>query len=332
MMDEEASGIKYVRPVSALAAFCLLAASAASLAQGYPSRAIRLIVAFPPGGTSDVVARALAQKLNESFGQPVLVENRPGAGGNLGAELVAKAPADGYTLLICTPAELAINASLYSKMPYDPVKDFTPVTLATSAPLILVVHPALPVKTVRELNALAKSRPRELNFGSAGSGSSPHMAMELLREMAGIQINHIPYKGTAPAITDLHGGHIQAFFSGMPPALPQVRAGRLRALAVTTAKRSPLMPDLSTMIESGLRGFVIDNWQGVLLPANTPRDIVTRLNSEIVRILALPDIKQRLSEQGAEPAGTTPEQFAAYIQSEIGKYADIIRKSGAKVD
>ena len=324
--------MKYARPILAIAAFCMFAASAASHAQGYPSRAIRLIVAFPPGGTSDVVARALAQKLNESFGQPVLVENRPGAGGNLGAELVAKAPADGYTLLVCTPAELAINASLYSKMPYDPVRDFTPVTLATSAPLILVVHPALPVKTVRELIALAKSRPRELNFGSAGSGSSPHMALELLREMAGIQINHIPYKGTAPAITDLLGGHIQVFFSGMPPALPQVRAGKLRALAVTTAKHSSLMPDLPTIVESGLRGFVIDNWQGVVLPANTPRDIVTRLNSEIVKILALPDVKQRLSEQGAEPAGTTPEQFAAYIQSEIGKYADIIRKSGAKVD
>ena len=332
MMDAEASGIKYARPVSAIAAFCLLAAGAASYAQGYPSRSIRIIVAFPPGGTSDVVARTLGQKLNESFGQPVLVENRPGAGGNLGAELVAKAPADGYTLLICTPAELAINASLYSKMPYDPVKDFTPVTLATSAPLILVVHPALPVKTVRELIALAKSRPRELNFGSAGSGSSPHMALELLREMAGIQINHIPYKGTTPAITDLLGGHIQVFFSGMPPALPQVRAGKLRALAVTTAKRSSLMLQLPTMIESGLRDFVIDNWQGVVLPANTPRDIVARLNSEIVKILALPDVRQRLSEQGAEPAGTTPEQFAAYIQSEIGKYADIIRKSGAKVD
>ena len=332
MMNAMASGGKYNRFVSTLAACLLLAAGAAAYAQGYPARAIRLIVAFPPGGTSDVVARALAQKLNESFSQPVLVENRPGAGGNLGAELVAKAPADGYTLLVCTPAELAINASLYSKMPYDPVRDFTPVTLATSAPLILVAHPALPVKTVRELIALAKSRPRELNFGSAGSGSSPHMALELLREMAGIQINHIPYKGTAPAITDLLGGHIQAFFSGMPPALPQVRAGRLRALAVTTAKRSSLMPDLPTMIEAGLRGFVIDNWQGVVLPANTPRDIVARLNAEIVKILALPDIRQRLSEQGAEPAGTTPEQFAAYIKSEIGKYADIIRKSGAKVE
>ena len=291
-----------------------------------------MVVAFPPGGTSDVVARTLAQKLNESFGQPVIVENRPGAGGNLGAEFVAKAPADGYTLLVCTPAELAINVSLYGKMPYEPVKDFTPVTLATSAPLILVVHPALPVKTVRELIALAKSRPRELNFGSAGSGSSPHMAMELLRESAGIQINHIPYKGTAPAITDLLGGHIQVFFAGTPPALPQVRAGKLRALAVTTAKRTLLMPQLPTVAESGLRGFVIDNWQGVLLPANTPRDIVARLNSEIVKILALPDVKQRLSEQGAEPAGTTPEQFSTYIRSEIDKYAGIIRKSGAKVD
>ena len=331
-MNAVPSGLKYDRIAPGIAALFFIAASAASCAQGYPSRSIRIVVAFPPGGTSDVVARTLAQKLNESFGQPVIVENRPGAGGNLGAEFVAKAPADGYTLLVCTPAELAINVSLYGKLPYEPVKDFTPVTLATSAPLILVVHPALPVKTVRELIALAKSRPRELNFGSAGSGSSPHMAMELLRESAGIQINHIPYKGTAPAITDLLGGHIQVFFAGMPPALPQVRAGKLRALAVTTAKRTLLMPQLPTVAESGLRGFVIDNWQGVLLPANTPRDIVARLNSEIVKILALPDVKQRLSEQGAEPAGTTPEQFAAYIRSEIDKYADIIRKSGAKVD
>ena len=331
-MNAVPSGLKYDRIAPGIAALFFIAASAASCAQGYPSRSIRIVVAFPPGGTSDVVARTLAQKLNESFGQPVIVENRPGAGGNLGAEFVAKAPADGYTLFVCTPAELAINVSLYGKLPYEPIKDFTPVTLATSAPLILVVHPALPVKTVRELIALAKSRPRELNFGSAGSGSSPHMAMELLRESAGIQINHIPYKGTAPAITDLLGGHIQVFFAGMPPALPQVRAGKLRALAVTTAKRTLLMPQLPTVAESGLRGFVIDNWQGVLLPANTPRDIVARLNSEIVKILALPDVKQRLSEQGAEPAGTTPEQFAAYIRSEIDKYAGIIRKSGAKVE
>jgi len=332
MMNSGASWIGRHSIVTAIAAFALIAASAASCAQGYPSRSIRLVVAFPPGGTSDVVARTLAQKLNEGLGQPVIVENRPGAGGNLGAEFVAKAPADGYTLLVCTPAELAINVSLYSKMPFDPLKDFSPVTLATSAPLILVVHPALPAKTVRELIALAKSRPGELNFGSAGGGSSPHMALELLREIAGIRINHVPYKGTAPAITDLLGGHVQAFFSGMPPALPQVRAGKLRALAVTTAKRTSLMPELPTMVESGLRDFVIDNWQGVLSPANTSRDIVSRLNSEIVKILALPDIKQRLSEQGAEPAGTTPEQFAAFIKSEIGKYAGIIRKSGAKVD
>ena len=213
-MNAVPSGLKYDRIAPGIAALFFIAASAASCAQGYPSRSIRIVVAFPPGGTSDVVARTLAQKLNESFGQPVIVENRPGAGGNLGAEFVAKAPADGYTLFVCTPAELAINVSLYGKLPYEPVKDFTPVTLATSAPLILVVHPALPVKTVRELIALAKSRPRELNFGSAGSGSSPHMAMELLRESAGIQINHIPYKGTAPAITDLLGGHIQVFFAG----------------------------------------------------------------------------------------------------------------------
>ena len=310
----------------------LLAISVASQAQSYPSRSIRVIVAFPPGGTSDVVARTLAQKLNESLGQAVIVENRPGAAGNLGAEFVAKAPADGYTVLLSSPAELAINTSLYRKIPYDPIKDFTPVTLATSAPLILVVHPVLPVKTLRELIALAKSRPRELNVASAGSGSSPHMALELLRGTAGIEINHIPYKGTTPAITDLLGGHIQVFFSGMPPALPLVRAGRLRALAVTGATRTSLMPDLPAVAEAGLAGYVIDNWQGVLLPANTPRDIVSRLNLEIVKILALPDVKQRLFEQGAEPVGTTPETFAAYIKSEIYKYADIIRKSGAKVD
>jgi tripartite-type tricarboxylate transporter receptor subunit TctC len=320
------------RWLAAAAAAVLFTGSAALHAQGYPAKSIRIIVAFPPGGTSDVVARVLAQKLNETFGQPVVVENRPGAGGSLGAELVAKAPADGYTLLFSSPAELAINVSLYTKLPYDPIRDFTPVTLATSAPLILVAHPSLPVKSVRDLIALAKARPRELNFGSGGSGSSPHMALELMREMAKVEFNHIPYKGTTPALADLLGGHLQLLFAGLTAALPQVRADKLRALAVTTAKRSSLMPALPTVAESGLGGYVIDNWQGAVLPANAPREIVARLNSEMVKILSLPEMKQRLSEQGAEPVGTTPERFAEYIKSEIDKYAQIIRKSGAKVD
>jgi tripartite-type tricarboxylate transporter receptor subunit TctC len=319
----------------------LLAASAVVLAadamrdahaQAYPAKPIRFIVPFPAGGATDVVARTVGQKLSENLGQPVIVDNRPGAGGNIGAEVVANAPADGYTLLVCSAAEVAINVSLYKKLPYDPVKDFAPVTLATSAPLVLVVHPSIPARSVQELIGLARSRPGQLVYASSGSGGPQHLAGELFKLMAKIDMVHVPYKGGAPAITDLVGGHVQLFFGGLPPALPHVRANKLRALAVTSAARTQIMPTTPTISESGIKGFAIDNWQGMMAPAKTPAEIVTRLNTELVKALRLPEIKQRLFDQGTEPVASSPQQFHAYIKSEIEKYADVIRKSGAKVD
>jgi tripartite-type tricarboxylate transporter receptor subunit TctC len=301
-------------------------------AQTYPAKAIRFIVPFPAGGATDVVARTLGQKLSENLAQPVIVDNRPGAGGNIGAELVANSPGDGYTLLVCSPAEVAINASLYKKLPYDPVKDFAPVTLATSAPLVLVVHPSVPARSVQDLISLARSKPGQLIYASSGSGGPQHLAGELFKLMAKIDMVHVPYKGGAPAITDLVGGHVQLFFAGLPPALPHVRANKLRALAVTSAARTQIMPATPTISESGLKGFAVDNWQGVLAPAKTPGEIVASLNAEIVKVLRLADIKQRLFDQGTEPVASSQQQFQSYIKTEIEKYAEVIRKSGAKVD
>ena len=317
-------------PTLLAALYCALALPA--LAQTFPAKPIRLIVPFPAGGATDVVARTFGAKLSENLGQPVVVENRAGAGGNIGAEVVANSPPDGYTLLVCSPAEIAINVNLYRKIPFDPVRDFAPVTLAASAPLILVVHPSLPVQSVKELIALAKARPGQIVYASSGTGGPQHLSGELLKMMAGIDMVHVPYKGGAPATTDLLGGHVQVFFAGLPPALPHIRAGKIRALAVTSAKRTAIYPSAPTMIESGLKGFVIDNWQGVLAPGKTPREIVTRLNAEIVKVLQSGDVKQRLFDQGTEPVASSPQQFESYIKSELDKYAKIIRQSGAKAD
>ena len=321
-----------VRNLAFTIAWILATVTQALHAQSYPVKPIRFVVPFPAGGATDVVARAIGQKLNESMGQLIIVDNRPGAGGNIGAELVATALGDGYTLLVCSPAEVAINVSLYKKMPYDPVKDFAPVTLATSAPLVLVVPPTLPVRSVKDLIALARSRPGQLTYASSGSGGPQHLAGELFKMMAQIDMVHVPYKGGAPAITDLLGGHVQLFFAGLPPALPHIRANKLRALAVTSEKRTQILPSAPTISESGLKGFAVDNWQGVLAPVNTPKEIVAKLNSEIAKVLQIPDLKQRLLDAGAEPVGSSQQQFAAYIKSEIDKYAQIIRKSGATVD
>jgi tripartite-type tricarboxylate transporter receptor subunit TctC len=318
--------------VTASAVFLAADVTRDAQAQAYPAKPIRFIVPFPAGGATDVVARTVGQKLTENLGQPMIVDNRPGAGGNIGAELVVNAPADGYTVLVCSPAEVAINVSLYKKLPYDPVRDFAPVTLATSAPLVLVVHPSVPARSVQELIGLARSRPGQLVYASSGSGGPQHLAGELFKLMANIDMVHVPYKGGAPAITDLVGGHVQLFFGGLPPALPHVRANKLRALAVTSAARTQIMPTTPTIGESGLKGFAIDNWQGMMAPAKTPADIVTRLNTELVKVLRLPEIRQRLFDQGTEPVASSPQQFQAYIKSEIEKYAEVIRKSGAKVD
>jgi len=307
--------------------------SASAWAQSYPSKPIRLVVPYPPGGPLDIMARAIGQKLTEAWHQPVVVDNRAGAGGNIGADLVAKSPADGYTLLMGAVATHAINPTLYAKIPYDPVKDFAPVALVAQVPNILVVNPAVPAKSVKELVELARAKPGYLNFGSGSTGSTGHLAGELFKTMAGVQMVHIPYKGGAPAMADLLAGQVQLMFDNLANALPNVRAGRLRALAVTTLARSPAMPDLPTMAESGLPGFDLTTWFGLMVPAGTPPEIVVKLNAEIVRALNAKDMRERLEKMGAEPpANNTPEHFAAFIRAEAGKYAKVVKDSGAKVE
>ena len=302
-------------------------------AQSYPSKPIRLIVPYPPGGPLDIMARAIGQKLTEAWSQPVVVDNRAGAGGNIGADLVAKSPADGYTLLMGAVATHAINPTLYAKLPYDPVKDFAPVALVAQVPNILVVNPSVPARSVRELIDLVRARPGYLNFGSGSTGSTGHLAGELFNTMAGVKMVHIPYKGGAPAMADLLAGQVQLMFDNLANALPQVKAGRLRALAVTTLARSPAMPELPTIAESGLPGFDLTTWFGVMAPARTPPEIVVKLNAEIVRALNAKDMRERLEKMGAEPPpNNTPERFAAFIGSEAAKYAKVVRDSGAKVE
>ncbi len=301
-------------------------------AQPYPNKPIRFVVPYPAGGPLDTVARLLGQKVSESAKQPVIVDNKPGAGGNIGADAVAKAPADGYTILMGAVATHAINPTLYASMPYDAMKDFTPVTQVASTPNVLVVNPAVPASSVREFIAYAKANPGKLNFGSGSTGSAGHLAGELFKTMADVDMVHVPYKGAAPAMTDLIGGQIQLMFDNLASSLAQVRAGKVKALAVTTAKRSVLAPGLPTIAESGLPGFDISTWFGVFVPAGTPRDVVERLHMEFTKALAMPDIRERMLVLGAEPAASRPEEFAAYIRAEADKYARVIKASGAKAD
>ena len=325
------------RRISTLAPHATLAilfgvACAAAAQTPYPAKPVRFVVPFPAGGPLDIVARAIGQELSKSWGQPVIIDNRPGAGGNIGADLVAKAPADGYTILMGAVSTHAINVSLYNKLPYDPIRDFAPVTLITSVPNVLVVHPSVPVKNVQELIALAKARPGQLNFASGSTGSAGHLAGELFKSMAGVDMTHIPYKGAAPDVIDLMAGQVSLMFDNMASALPYIKAGRVRALAVTTLKRSPLLPQLPTISEVGLRGFDISTWFGIFAPAGTPPDVVAKLNTEIVRILHTPEMKERLAALGAEPIGNKPDEFSAFIKAEIPKYAKVIKASGAKAD
>jgi tripartite-type tricarboxylate transporter receptor subunit TctC len=313
-----------------IAALCTLPFAVA--AQTYPDKPIRYVVPYPPGGPLDAVARLLGQKVSERLGQPIIVENKPGAGGNIGADFVAKSAHDGYTILMGAVATHAINPGLYAKMPYDPVKDFTPITLIGVTPNVLVVNPAVPAKDVKEFIAYAKANPGKLNFGSGSTGSAGHLAGELFNEMAGVQMAHIPYKGAAPAMQDLIGGQIQLMFDNMASSLPQVKAGKIRALAVTTPKRASAAPELPAIAESGLPGFDISTWFGLFAPANVPKEVVAKLHMEFTRALALPDVKEKLAGLGIEPVGNKPEEFAAYIKSEAAKYGEVIKKSGARVD
>jgi len=308
------------------------AAIANAQTPAYPSRPIRLVVPFPAGGTTDILARSVAQKLTEAWGQPVVVDNRPGAAGNIGAELVAKAPPDGYTLLMGTVGTHAINASLYAKMPYDHVKDFVPVILVAGVPNVLVVNPAVPAHSVSELIAYGKANPGKLNFASSGSGTSIHLSGELFKVSTGVQMTHIPYKGSAPALQDLIGGQVQLMFDNLPSALPQIKGGKLRALAVTSTTRAAVLPDVPTVAESGLPGFEASSWFGILAPAGTPPAIVTKINGEVAKWVASAEAKEKLLSQGANAAGGTPEDFARHIQAETAKWAKVVKESGAKVD
>jgi tripartite-type tricarboxylate transporter receptor subunit TctC len=311
----------------------LVASSAAEAQpQGYPSKPVRFVVPYPPGGPLDTVARLLGQKVSESTKQPVVVDNKPGAGGNIGADAVAKSAPDGYTILMGAVATHAINPTLYASMPYDAQKDFIPVTQVASTPNVLVVNPSIPASNVREFIAYAKANPGKLNFGSGSTGSAGHLAGELFKAMAGVDMTHVPYKGAAPAMNDLVGGQIQLMFDNLASSLGQVKAGRIKALAVTTARRTALAPELPTVAESGLPGFDISTWFGIFVPAGTPRDVVDRLHAEFTRALAMPDVRERMLSLGAEPVGSKPGEFAAFIRAEADKYARVIKASGAKAD
>ena len=300
--------------------------------QAYPTKPVRFVIAFSPGGPSDILTRLVGTKLSEAMGQPFVFENRPGAGGNIAGEFVAKAPPDGYTLLMGNNSILATNASLYKKMNFDPVKELAPVALLASQPNILVVHPSLPVKSVKDLVALAKSRPGQLNYASSGSGAAAHLAAELFKSSTGVSMVHIPYRGAGPALADMLAGQCQVMFATALSVQPHIKSGRLRPLAVTTSRRSATFPDLPTVAETGVKGFEATTWHGVVVTAGTPQAVIDRLNAEINKILKMPDMRERLRNQGAEIIGGTPQQFAAYIQAEIPKWAKVIKDSGATAD
>ena len=309
----------------------LAVAATSAFAQGYPTKPAKVVVPYPPGGPTDIVARVVSQKLSEQMGQQFIVENRPGAGGNIGAEAVAKSPADGYTLLVATTAH-AINPSLFKNLGYNLTKDFAPVSLLTSGPLVIVANPSVPAKNVKELIAMGKAKPGSLNYASSGNGQSTHLSAELFATMAGIKMNHIPYKGSAPALTDVMGGQASLMFDTMLSAMPHVKNGKLKAIAVTSAARSPAAPDVPTVAESGLPGYEAIAWNGLLVPAGTPGDVVAKLNAELKKALDAPDVKDRFSAQGFGAAWNTREAFAKFIQSELDKWAKVVKVSGATLD
>jgi tripartite-type tricarboxylate transporter receptor subunit TctC len=316
-------------------AFALAASSlipAISLAQAYPAKPIRLIVPFPPGGGVDFIGRIVGQKLAERLGQQVIIDNRAGANGIVGLEALKSAPPDGYTIAAASAGPIAVNPSIYAKLPHDTVRDFAPISNMVNFPLLLVTHPSLPVKDVKELIALAKARPREVHYSSPGSGNSGHLAAELFNSMAGVQIMHIPYKGTAPAVVATLSGEVQLTYSSIPTILPHVRSGRVKALGVGNAQRVPSLPEFPTIAEAGLPGYEAYAWGGMFAPANTPGDVITRLNREIVAIVKQKDVADRLLAEGTIPTPSSPEEFAAYIRAEIRKWGDVVRSANIKAE
>jgi len=313
---------------AALATLCATGA----VAQQYPTRAIRVVVGFAPGGGTDIVARIIGAKLSETWKQPVLVDNRAGATGTIGADIVAKSPPDGYTLILGHVNSHGIAPNLFKKLPYDAQRDFEMVAYVGYVPNVLVVHPSIPAKNVKELIAIAKSRPGQMSYASSGVGSTQHLAGEMLKLISGIDIVHVPYKGSGPAVVDLIAGHVVMNFDTMPPVLPHIQSGRMRALAVTTPKRAGPLPNVPTMVESGLKGFEMTNWYGFMAPGKTPRDIVSRLNGEINKIMALPEQKSKLEEIGTQLEPGSTEQFTKFLASEIAKYAKLVKASGVTIE
>jgi tripartite-type tricarboxylate transporter receptor subunit TctC len=322
---------RYNPIMTCFAAALACAYTASAPAQNFPAKAVRMVVGLAPGGGTDIITRMVGAKLGPAMNQQVVVDNRPGAAGNIAAEIVARSAPDGYTLLVAT-ASHAVNPSLYKKMGYDPIKDFSPVTQLTAQPYLLVVHPSLPAKNVKEYVALSKTRKGGLTYASSGSGLLGHLAMELLKTMGRFEGTHIPYKGANPALIDTMSGQVEAFFPTIISGLPQVKNGKVRAIAVTTAQRSALLPNVPTIAEQGFPGYEVSGWYGLLAPAGTPKEVVAYLNTEVVKVLRQAEMKERMGADGATPVGNTPEQFAAYIRSEMEKYAKVIKASGATAE
>jgi tripartite-type tricarboxylate transporter receptor subunit TctC len=324
-----------IRPIliaAAVAAIAAVTSLPAPAQDKWPSKPIKYVVPFPPGGTTDILGRHLAQKLSAALGQPVIIENKPGAGGNIGSDFVAKSPADGYTILGGTISSHSINVSLYKDMPYDPVKDFAPVTLIGTNANVLVVTPSNTAKTLQELIAAGKAKPGSLSFASAGNGTSQHLSGELFKAMAGLDMVHVPYKGSAPAIQDVMSGQVPMMFDTTVVAGPHIKSGGVRALAVTSSKRVKGMETIPTVAEAGVPGYQVVSWQGIFVPANTPKDIVQRLNAELVKIINMPDVREKLEGMGVEPVGNTPEEFAAFQKAEVAKWAKVVKDGNIKIN
>jgi tripartite-type tricarboxylate transporter receptor subunit TctC len=322
---------KFVESCAVVALGCA-AITGSAWAQQYPSKTVRWIVPFPPGGGTDTISRTLAQKLTELWGQQVIADNRPGSGGTIGLAIAAKLPPDGYNIVLGQLANVGIAPALYPKLPYDPVKDLQPVSLVLTSPLVLVVHPSVPAKTTKELIGLAKAQPGGITFGSPGNGTTGHLGTEILQHQAGVKMTHIPYKGAQPAFTGLLGGEIAIYMSSIPPAQPMISAGRVRAIGVTSAKRMTSLPNVPTISEAGVPGYEVTNWYGVMMPPGVPRDILTKVNADIVRILKQPDVQQRFAGEGGDVSPNTPDEFGKFIRNEIAKWGKAVKASGAKVD
>ena len=319
-----------LRTLCLCAAVLMTLLNSAAWPQGYPNRPVRMIVPFPPGGPTDILSRIVGQKLAEQLGRQVVIDNRGGAGAIIGTELAAKSDPDGYTVLMATNGSLTINPYVYANLPYDSIKDFAPISLIASAPSILVVHPSVAAKSVQELIALAKGRPGQLNYASGGVGTPPHLAGELFKSLAGVNFVHVSYKGGGPALADTVAGHVEIFFAGIMEALPLVRDGKLRGLAITTLKRTANIPDMPTIAESGLPGYDSGNWYGIVAPAKTPQDIIAKLHAAIIKTLAFADTKKRMLDVGADAIGSSPQEFADHIRSELARMSSVVKAAGIK--